>query len=67
MAFSTVPAPLDVLYQARDQFSAFLVTVIFAAYAIGAIASLFLAGHISDWLGRRRIALIGLAVNMLSG
>ena len=33
MAFSTVPAPLYVLYQARDQFSALLVTVIFAATA----------------------------------
>ena len=67
MAFSTVPAPLYVLYQARDQFSALLVTVIFAAYAVGVIASLFLAGHISDWLGRRRIAVVALAVNMLSG
>ena len=67
MAFSTVPAPLYVLYQARDQFSALLVTVIFAAYAIGVIASLFLAGHLSDWLGRRRMAVVALAINMLSG
>ena len=67
MAFSTVPAPLYVLYQARDQFSALLVTVIFAAYAVGVIASLFLAGHISDWLGRRRMAVVALAINMLSG
>jgi MFS family permease len=67
MAFSTVPAPLYVLYQARDHFGALMVTVIFAAYAIGVIASLFLAGHVSDWLGRRRIALIAVAVSMLSG
>src|SRR5260370_602805 len=35
MAFSTIPAPLYVLYQARDHFGALLVTVIFAAYAVG--------------------------------
>lgn len=67
MAFSTVPAPLYVLYQARDHFGALLVTVVFAAYAVGVIASLFLAGHVSDWLGRRRIAAVALITNMLSG
>jgi MFS family permease len=67
MAFSTIPAPLYVLYQARDHFGALLVTVIFAAYAVGVMASLFLAGHISDWLGRRRMVAAALGVNMLSG
>src|SRR6266568_4494788 len=67
MAFSTIPAPLYVLYQARDHFGALLVTVIFAAYAVGVMASLFLAGHISDWLGRRRMIATALGVNMLSG
>jgi len=51
MAFSALPTPLYVLYQARDGFSTFLVTVIFAAYAVGVVASLFLAGHLSDWAG----------------
>jgi MFS family permease len=55
MAFTTVPTPLYVLYQRRDGFSSFVVTVIYAAYAVGVIASLFLAGHVSDWLGRRRV------------
>ena len=67
MAFSTIPAPLYVLYQARDHFGALLVTVIFAAYAAGVLASLFLAGHISDWLGRRRLVATALGVNMASG
>ena len=67
MAFSTVPAPLYVLYQARDRFGSLLVTVIFAAYAVGVVASLFLLGHLSDWLGRRRIALIALGISMLAG
>jgi MFS family permease len=67
MAFSAVPAPLYVLYQARDHFSTFMITVIFAAYAAGVAASLFLAGHLSDWVGRRRMMLIAVAVNIASG
>jgi hypothetical protein len=55
MAFTTVPTPLYVLYQRRDGFSSFVVTLIYAAYAFGVIVSLFLAGHVSDWLGRRRV------------
>ena len=51
MAFSAVPAPLYVLYAAPDHFGPLMITVIFAAYAAGVIASLFLAGHLSDWLG----------------
>jgi MFS family permease len=54
MAFSTVPTPLYAMYQARDGFSTFVITVIFAAYAVGVILALFFAGHVSDWLGRRR-------------
>ncbi|MDQ2812300.1 MAG: MFS transporter [Actinomycetota bacterium] len=67
IAFSAVPAPLYVLYQARDHFGPLLVTIIFAVYALGVAASLFLVGHVSDWLGRRRILLVAVAVNMASG
>ena len=67
MAFSAVPAPLYVLYQARDHFGAMLVTIIFSVYALGVAVSLFLIGHVSDWLGRRRILLIAVGVNMMAG
>src|SRR5258708_40292461 len=67
MAFPGVPAPLYVLYAARDHFGPLMITVIFAAYAVGVIASLFLAGHLSDWLGRRRMAVVAVAVNVASG
>jgi MFS family permease len=67
MAFSAVPAPLYVLYASRDHFGPLMITVIFAAYAVGVIASLFLAGHLSDWLGRRRLAVIAVLVNVASG
>jgi len=55
MALSALPTPLYVLYAARDGFSTLMITVVFAAYAAGVLASLVLAGHISDWYGRRRI------------
>jgi hypothetical protein len=61
-----VPAPLYPLYQRRDGFSAFTVTVVFAVYAVGVITSLVLAGHVSDWLGRRGILLPALAVEMVA-
>ncbi|MBK4347586.1 MFS transporter [Lacisediminihabitans changchengi] len=66
MAFSTIPTPLYSLYQARDGFATFLLTVIFAVYAVGVIASLYLAGHISDWLGRRRIILIAVLIELVA-
>jgi hypothetical protein len=64
MAFSTLPTPLYALYQQRDGFATFLITVIFAAYGLGVMASLYLAGHVSDWLGRRRIILVAIVVEI---
>jgi len=66
MAFSTVPAPLYPLYQAADGFSTFTVTVVFAAYAVGVALALVLAGHVSDWLGRRRVLLPALALELVA-
>jgi MFS family permease len=67
MAFTTVPAPLYVLYQARDHFGAAMVTVIFAAYAAGVVASLMMAGHLSDWFGRRRMVAAAVGINLAAG
>jgi MFS family permease len=66
MAFSTVPSPLYGLYQARDGFSSFTITLIYAAYAVGVVAALLLAGHVSDWHGRRRVLLPAVAVSVVS-
>ncbi|WP_100059414.1 MFS transporter [Leifsonia xyli] len=66
MAFSTIPTPLYALYQARDGFPTWVVTVIFAAYAVGVIASLFLIGHLSDWAGRRRMVLIAVLIEIVA-
>ena len=66
MGFSAVPTPLYVLYQQRDHFSTIMITVVFAVYAIGVILSLFLAGQVSDWIGRKRVFVPALLVNAVS-
>ncbi|MFF9645931.1 MFS transporter [Kitasatospora aureofaciens] len=66
MAFSTVPTPLYPLYQARDGFSTFTVTIVFAVYALGVLASLLLAGHISDWVGRRKVLITALTLELVA-
>lgn len=53
LAFSTAPSPLYVLYARRDHFSSLMVTIVFAAYAVGVVASLFFVSHLSDVHGRR--------------
>jgi MFS family permease len=66
MALGTAPSPLYGLYRDRDGFSLFMVTVIYAVYAVGVIGALLLAGHLSDLYGRRRLLLISLGVAIAS-
>ena len=66
LAFSTIPTPLYLLYQQRDGFPTLAITVVFAAYAAGVAASLYLVGHVSDWIGRRRVILIGILLELLA-
>jgi MFS family permease len=67
MAFTTVPTPLWSLYAQRDHFSSLTVTVVFAVYALAVALSLFLAGHLSDWYGRRRVLMPALALQIVAG
>jgi MFS family permease len=66
MGFSAVPTPLYVLYQQRDGISNLMVTVVYGVYAVGVIGSLFLGGHLSDWVGRRRVFVPALLANAVS-
>lgn len=66
MAYSTVPAPLFPLYVAREGFSTFAITVVFAAFAVGVVISLVLAGHVSDWAGRKAILIPALSLEIVS-
>lgn len=66
MAFCALPTPLYAIYQRKDDFPTVVLTVIFAVYAVGVMLSLYLAGHVSDWIGRRRIILASLLLNLLA-
>ena len=66
LAFSAAPTPLYAIYQDRDGFSTFLITVIFASYAVGVTLALFFAGHLSDWLGRKRMLIPALLLSLVS-
>jgi hypothetical protein len=65
-AFGTVPTPLWPLYAARDGLSPTTVTLAFACMVVGAGASLYLFGHLSDRLGRRRIIVPALAFGIVA-
>src|SRR5579859_6151146 len=66
MAFTTAPTPLWSVFAHRDRFSSLTITIVFAAYAIAVAVSLFLAGHLSDWFGRRRMVVGGMALNVVA-
>src|SRR5580658_11035848 len=53
MLGTTLPTPLYVIYQAQWHFSAAIVTVTFAVYAVAVLATLLLAGRSSDQAGRK--------------
>src|SRR5687768_9664484 len=66
LAFSAAPTPLYAIYQDRDGFSTFVITVIFASYAVGVTLALFFAGHLSDALGRKRMLIPALLLSLVS-
>jgi hypothetical protein len=59
---AAAPSPLYGVYQARWRFSATTLTVVFAAYALLLLVTLLVFGSVSDYLGRRRVILVGLVM-----
>lgn len=60
MLGTTLPTPLYPLYQAQFGFSQLIITVIFAAYAVGVMGALIVTGRWSDQIGRRPLLFAGL-------
>lgn len=58
---STIVTPLYSLYAQQFGFSGVVLTLIYAAYVIGNLISLFFFGGVSDRSGRRRIVLRAMA------
>jgi hypothetical protein len=65
-AGTNVPTPLLLVYQERLQLSPEVLTALFGSYAAGLVPALFLAGPLSDRLGRRRVAIPGSALSALA-
>jgi MFS family permease len=66
MGFSAVPTPLYAIYATLDGLTPLTITLIYAVYACGVIASLFLGGHVSDWIGRKAVFVPALFINVIS-
>ena len=62
----TALSPLYGLYARRDGFSSLTITLVYAAYALGVIVSLFFAGHLSDHRGRRPFLLAAVGLDAVS-
>jgi MFS family permease len=56
------PAPLYGVYQAEWHFSVITLTAVFAVYALVLLVTLLMFGSVSDYFGRRRTIVAGLAV-----
>src|ERR1700709_1783087 len=59
---SGTPSPLYATYRELWGFSPAVLTLVFATYAFGVLASLLLAGRISDEVGRRPVLVVSLSV-----
>jgi predicted MFS family arabinose efflux permease len=63
---SVTPSPLYRTYSVLWRFSPLMLTLIYATYAFGVLATLLLAGRASDQVGRRPVLLVSLTVLVLS-
>jgi predicted MFS family arabinose efflux permease len=57
------PSPLYRVYQLDWRFSAGTLTAVFAVYAIALLVTLLFFGALSDYVGRRPVIIVGLALN----
>src|ERR1700710_388695 len=60
------PTSLLVLFEKQWGFAAWVLTVAFAAYAIGLLASLLVVGSLSDHIGRRPVLIGSLVVELVA-
>jgi predicted MFS family arabinose efflux permease len=61
---SATPSPLYGTYRELWGFSPVVLTLVYAVYAVGVLASLLLAGRVSDVVGRRPVLIVALATLM---
>src|SRR5664279_6336117 len=66
LAASSAPSPLYVVYQRAWGFSATTLTVVFAVYVLGLMASLLVVGALSDHVGRRPVLAAAIALEAVA-
>jgi len=66
LATSAAPTPLYVVYQDEWGFSATTLTLVFAVYVFGLLATLLVVGRLSDHVGRRPMIAVSLALEVLA-
>jgi predicted MFS family arabinose efflux permease len=66
MAFATLPSPLYGLYRTRDHLSAFTITIVYAIWAGGTIATLLTEHLVVARIGRRGVMLSAVAMMMVA-
>jgi MFS family permease len=59
---STLPTPIYVIYRQQFHFSEIVLTLIYAAYVIGTVTTMFFLGRLSNQIGRRPVVLISLGI-----
>ncbi len=65
-AAASAPSPLYVVYQQEWGFSATTLTVVFAVYVVGLLASLLVLGALSDHVGRRPVLAMAIALEAVA-
>jgi predicted MFS family arabinose efflux permease len=63
---SAIPSPLYATYSRLWGFSPFVVTLVYATYALGVLLALLLAGRSSDIAGRRPVLLVALGALIIA-
>src|SRR5215475_10367921 len=66
LAASAAPTPLYVVYQDEWGFSSTTLTLVFAVYVFGLLASLLVLGALSDHVGRRPIIAVSLVLEVVA-
>lgn len=66
LAGSSAPSPLYAVYQSAWGFSPIMVTIIFGTYAIAVLATLLIAGSLSDYTGRRPVLLAATTLQVVA-
>ena len=66
LSAASAPSPLYGVYQALWNFSPLTLTAIYASFALGGLGTLLTTGRLSDYLGRRPVLSIGLAVQAIA-